>query len=203
MPPKKKGGKKGNDDWDAGLGETPEPQAATEDAPEGGDDENAGSGGLMALMRKNKEKRKKKGIQDDFVQGEDPPGTETAEAPDASINDKAAQEASLDDEFALPDKKNKGQGKNKQPQKAADDDLAADGRVLTKSEKEKLKKEREKQRKREQVRLTPTTDAVPQFCLPSRRLVVSPVSFPLTITPTQLGRQKEDYRSHPPEARRV
>lgn len=152
MPPKKKGGKKGNDDWDAGLGESAVPQAEAGDAgdaQEGNEDENGGAGGLMALMRKNKEKRKKKGIADDFVQGEDPPGAEPAE----DTADKAPQEASLDDEFALPAKKNKGQAKNKQPQKpAAAEETAEDGRVLTKAEKEKLKKEREKQRKREQVR---------------------------------------------------
>lgn len=201
MAPKKKGGKKGNDDWDAGLGETPETHPATGDAPEGGEDEE--SGGLMALMRKNKEKRKKKGIQDDFVQGEDLPGAETAEAPGTDLTEKAPQEASLDDEFALPDKKNKGQGKNKQPQKAADDDLAADGRVLTKSEKEKLKKEREKQRKREQVRLTNTVDADTLSCLPFRRRVVLLVSLPLTIMPTQPGRQEEDCYSRPSKTRRA
>lgn len=202
MAPKKKGGKKGNDDWDADLGETPEPHPATGDAPEDGEDEEGG-GGLMALMRKNKEKRKKKGIQDDFVQGEDPPGAETAEAPGADLTEKAPQEASLDDEFALPNKKNKGQGKNKQPQKAADDDLAADGRVLTKSEKEKLKKEREKQRKREQVRLTNTTDVDTLSCQPFRRLVVLLVSFPLTIIPTHPGRQEEDCSSRPSKTRRA
>lgn len=150
MPPKKKGGKKANDDWDAGLGESPTPQpdagAASQD---GNNDQNDASGGLMALMRKNKEKRKKKGITDDFVQGENPPGMEP---PADTSADKAPQEASLDDEFALPDKKNKGNQKNKQPQKAADEDTGASGRILTKAEKEKLKKEREKQRKKEQVR---------------------------------------------------
>lgn len=158
MPAKKKGGKKANDDWDAGLGEAPAAQPDAGDAPqEGDDDEAGGSGGLMALMRKNKEKRKKKGIADDFVQGEDPPGAEPVAEPSV---DKAPQEASLDDEFALPDKKNKGQQKSKQPQKAADQETGADGRILTKAEKEKLKKEREKQRKKEQVRPTRTTRTI-------------------------------------------
>lgn len=151
MAPKKKGAKKGNDDWDAGLGEPAVPQADAGDAgdaQEGNDDQDGGAGGLMALMKKNKERRKKKGLADDFVQDEDPPATEPA----ADTADKAPEEASLDDEFALPAKKNKGQAKNKQPQKAADDEIGEDGRMLTKAEKEKLKKEREKQRKREQVR---------------------------------------------------
>ena len=164
MAPKKKGGKKANDDWDAGLGESPAPQvdAADGDAQEDNDDENGGSGGLMALMRKNKEKRKKKGIADDFVQGEDPPSVEPAAGP----ADKAPEEASLDDEFALPAKKIKGQAKNKQPQKAAaTDDTGADGRILTKAEKEKLKKEREKQRKKEQVCLSPFCFACIAFLL--------------------------------------
>ncbi|MBE3041012.1 hypothetical protein IMZ48_00165 [Candidatus Bathyarchaeota archaeon] len=147
MAPKKKGGKKGNDDWDAGLGESAAPQAAPAEAGEAqeGDDEE-GAGGLMALMKKNKERRKKKGIADEFVQPEEP-----AAEPAAEPADKAPQEASLDDEFALPTKKGKGHQKNKpQPHKAAEE-TGDDGRILTKAEKEKLKKEREKQRKREQV----------------------------------------------------
>jgi translation initiation factor 5B len=76
------------------------------------------------------------------------------------LTTKGPEEANLDDEFALPDKKGKG-GKGKQaPAKSAepatapkdDEELGEGGRVLTKAEKEKLKKEREKQRKKEQVR---------------------------------------------------
>ena len=57
MAPKKKGNKKGQDDWEAALGETivpanEEPVANDENAE---DDEAAGAGGLMAIMRKNKE----------------------------------------------------------------------------------------------------------------------------------------------------
>ncbi|SPO05810.1 probable FUN12 General translation factor eIF2 homolog [Cephalotrichum gorgonifer] len=150
MPPKKKGGKKGGDDWDAGLGEPAAPTAAAPegDAQAGSGDEEGGAGGLMALMRKNKEKRKKKGIVDQ-------PAPEVDETPSVELASKAPEEASLDDEFALPDKKSKAQSKNKQPKKAeaaaGGDDLDNDGRILTKAEKEKLKKEREKQRKKEQA----------------------------------------------------
>jgi hypothetical protein len=116
----------------------------------------------MNLMRKTKEKRKKKGLSEDFPEEEgtsaQDQGAET-EAPDLSA--KQAVEANAEDEFALPEKKGKG-GKGKQQQQqqqqqqpkpeAADEDLDDSGRVLTKAEKEKLKKEREKQRKKEQVR---------------------------------------------------
>ncbi len=66
-------------------------------------------------MRKNKEKRKKKGLSEDFVEGEDAPGAEP-EAPVPDLTEKAAEEADLDDEFALPDKKPKaGKGSSKLP----------------------------------------------------------------------------------------
>jgi translation initiation factor 5B len=150
MAPKKKGNKKGQDDWEADLGETVAPTAPADAAPDAnGEDgeDNAGGGGLMAMLRKNKEKRKKKGLpEEDFVQGEDP-------SADAA---KAPEEATLDDEFAMPAKKGKGGGGKGKAGNAKDDAAAEDGaeggKILTKAEKEKLKKEREKQRKKEQVR---------------------------------------------------
>ncbi len=159
MPPKKKGNKKAQDDWEAELGESIAPAAPTdapaEDANGDNDDDAAGAGGLMAMLRKNKEKRKKKGLpEEDFVQGEDP----------AAANDVAAKapvEATVDDEFALPEKKGKG-GKGKPAPKKDEpaDDAEEGGRILTKAEKEKLKKEREKQRKKEQV------------CIPGNRVLL-------------------------------
>ncbi|KUI62690.1 hypothetical protein VP1G_09801 [Cytospora mali] len=154
MAPKKKGNKKAQDDWEAELGETI-PPANGDDAPAAAEnndaadaDEGPAAGGLMALLKKNKEKRKKKGLTEDFVQGEDAPGAEPAEEKAAPV------EANMDEEFALPEKKGKG-GKGKQQQqqaaKGGDDEVDASGRVLTKAEKEKLKKEREKQRKKEQA----------------------------------------------------
>ncbi|KAH7030995.1 uncharacterized protein B0I36DRAFT_243738 [Microdochium trichocladiopsis] len=179
MPPKKKGNKKADDDWEAELGESiaPANNAAGEDAAAGAgaegaeDGDDAPAGGLMAMMRKNRERRKKKGIVDDFVEGEDAPGAEE----EASPAPAAPVEASMDDEFAMPEKKGKGgkqggnnkQGGNKQggnkaaAAAAADDDDADGGRMLTKAEKEKLKKEREKQRKKEQAAKKKTTTPAP------------------------------------------
>lgn len=157
MPPKKKNNKKGADDWEAELGETPAEVAATtpevsQDAPAEADaEEEFPAGGLMAMMRKRQKKNKKgKGNDEDFVEGEDPP---TEETPDPA--EKAPVEASIEDEFALPDKKGKGKGAPAKtaPAKAAEDgeELGADGKVLTKAQKEKLKKERDKLRKKENV----------------------------------------------------
>jgi translation initiation factor 5B len=156
MPPKKKGNKKAQDDWEAELGESVAPSAPTNgtngdaNGDHEEDEEGGGGGGLMARMRKSKEKRKKKGLDNDFVEGEDPAGAADDQDQDAAA--KAPEEATMDDEFgALPAKKG---GKGKPTPKetpAATDDAEEGGRILTKAEKEKLKKEREKQRKREQV----------------------------------------------------
>lgn len=150
MPPKKKGNKNAQDDWEAELGETIAPAA---DAPQDGaneeEEESGGAGGLMAMLRKNKEKRKKKGLpEEDFVQGEDPSGA-------IDLDSKAPVEATMDDEeISRPVKKGKG-GKQVKgaaaASKDADEETGEGGRILTKAEKEKLKKEREKQRKKEQV----------------------------------------------------
>ena len=152
MPPKKKAGKKAEEDWEADLGETAAPTDTNGDAGDEVNGENeedaAGGGGLMAMLRKKREKRKKKGLPED-------PADE--EALDNGVAEKAPVEATMDDEFAQPGKKGKG-GKAKPAAKDGesgnldDDDDATGGKILTKAEKEKLKKEREKQRKREQVR---------------------------------------------------
>ncbi|KAI1775335.1 hypothetical protein F4818DRAFT_46956 [Hypoxylon cercidicola] len=170
MPPKKKGNKKAADDWEADLGEPIVPTngdatAAAAAAPgEDNEEEEAPVSGLMAMMKKNREKRKKKGLSENFVDGEDAPGAEPA----ADMAAKAPQEATMDDEFALPEKKGKGGKQNKQPAKPAaatagadDDETGEGGRMLTKAEKEKLKKEREKQRKREQAAKKKTTTPAP------------------------------------------
>jgi translation initiation factor 5B len=162
MPPKGKKNKKQQDDWEADLGETIDPVA---NATEAGNDENAEAadeedgamaGGLMAAMRKNRDKKKKKGkFVQDFVEGEDPSADDASPAPEPVV--EAPAEANMDDEFAMPDKKGKGKGGNNakggKPAKDDEDDeeRAADGHIMTKKEKEKAKKEREKQRKKEQV----------------------------------------------------
>jgi translation initiation factor 5B len=150
MPTKKKSNKKA-DDWESELGETSEQVAApeTKDAPAEADaEEEFPAGGLMAMMRKKQKKNKKGKPTDDFVEGEDPPA-EDQDQPD--LTEKAPVEASIEDEFALPDKKGKGKNVPAKPIKEEDDDeeRGADGKVLTKAQKEKLKKDREKQRKKE------------------------------------------------------
>ncbi|KAF7944888.1 uncharacterized protein EAE97_005521 [Botrytis byssoidea] len=161
MAPKKKNNKKQNDDWEAELGETVEPVKATEpdaDAAEADPEEEFPAGGLMAMMRKKQKKGKKGKLTEDFVEGEDPPAAD--EQPQDDFADKAPVEASIDDEFALPEKKGKGKNAQAKPAKngdAGDDEVGADGKMLTKAQKEKLKKEREKQRKKEQAALKKKT----------------------------------------------
>jgi len=174
MAPKKKGNKKANDDWEAELGETVDPIAqATEQAKAGeaakdaADEDQVGSGGLLAALKKNKGKRKNKGKQvEDWVEGEDPPpadGVDGDAAPqEIDLAAKAPEEATMDDEdlFDQPAKKGKGGKGGKQQEKAEkaeepeadEDDEDTGGRVKSKKEKEREKKEREKQRKKEQVR---------------------------------------------------
>ncbi|KAH8889788.1 hypothetical protein GQ53DRAFT_689736, partial [Thozetella sp. PMI_491] len=203
MPPKKKGNKKGNDDWESeALGETPASAPGAEPAVDGDDEPSAGGGGLMGLMRKNKEKRKKKGLSEDFVEGEDPAGD--SPAPPAPAQ---AEEANLDDEFALPDKKGKGAAKGKQPaaKPAAaakdnddDDDADGDGRILTKAEKEKLKKEREKARKKEQAAKKKTTaPAQPAKAEPAKAAVEEKKSeAPAPAPAAETGGKKKKIPAH-------
>ncbi|KAI1660778.1 hypothetical protein F4813DRAFT_263576 [Daldinia decipiens] len=179
MPPKKKGNKKGDDDWEAELGESIAPAngdgtASAAAAPEENNEEDAPAGGLMAMMKKNREKRKKKGLSEDFVDG----GNASTTEPVPDVAAKAPDEATMDDEFALPEKKGKGGKQNKQqPAKSAaagadDDEVGEGGRMLTKAEKEKLKKEREKQRKREQAAKKKTTPApAPKAAEPAKPAV--------------------------------
>ena len=154
MPPRKKNNKKGADDWEVELGEPAAAAAVpeTKDEPAEADaEEEFPAGGLMAMMRKKQKKKKGKQADEDFVEGEDP-----SKEDEPDLAEKAPVEASIEDEFALPDKK--GKGKNAPAAKPAkeedeDDERGADGKVLTKAQKEKLKKEREKQRKKENVSL--------------------------------------------------
>lgn len=175
MAPKKKGNKKHDDDWENELGETPDPIAqATEDAKateahaDGAvENDDAGGGGLMAALKKNKAKRAKKGkLDNDFVEGEDPTANESPAPEPVDFNEKAPEEATFDDDdaFAGPAGK-KGKGGKKQVEKPAaptdDDDAEDGGGMKSKKEKEKEKKEREKARKKEQVRsLRPKSETV-------------------------------------------
>ena len=170
MPPKKKASKKGNDEWEAELGETPDPIAAAVQEPKEADtakdaeDEVAGGGGLLAALKKNKSKKQKKGkfVQEDYVDGEDPTnvnGEGDHDGPNNvdTLEVKAPVEATAEDLVAQPITKAKG-SKGKQG-KLDTRDVEADGdgsggegmSMKSKKEKEKEKKEREKQRKKEQV----------------------------------------------------
>ncbi|OAR00003.1 hypothetical protein LLEC1_03669 [Akanthomyces lecanii] len=202
MAPKKKGNKKGQDDWEADLGESIAPPGANgepnaDDANANGDDDaTSGGGGLMAQLRKNKDKRKKKGGQDnDFVDGEDASGA----APPADNADKAPEEATIDDEFAPPTKKGKGGKTKPEPAAAAADEDGEDGgRILTKAEKEKLKKEREKQRKKEQAaKKKTTTPATAEAAKPAAKETVASAPEPSTSTPAaDAGGKKKKLPAH-------
>jgi len=173
MPPKKKGNKKNNDDWDEGLGEAADPiaaatQAAKEDEAAQDDEEQAegGGGGLLAALRKNRGKKQKKGkVVEDFVEGEDPPETngENGDAKELEVDlaAKAPEEADMDDEdvFAAPVKKGKG-GKAAKGGKATpdvaptpppepqdDEDGEGDGDDMDDTGRIKTKKEKEKEKK--------------------------------------------------------
>ncbi|TWU75558.1 hypothetical protein ED733_006241 [Metarhizium rileyi] len=208
MPPKKKGNKKAQDDWEADMGETVAPANSVEPNDAAGDadadadaDGNNGGGGLMAMLRKNKEKRKKKGlVDDDFVQGEDPTGAEPA----GDLNSKAPQEATLEDEFALPEKKAKGVKANLVAKKAepvvGDNDDVDSGRVLTKAEKEKLKKEREKQRKKEQAAKKKTaapvkTAETAKSAAPAQDVIAAPAASASAID-VETGSKKKKTPAH-------
>jgi translation initiation factor 5B len=152
MPPKKKGNKKVQDDWEADLGESIAPQdAAAEPAAEApAAEEEAPVSGLMAALAKRGKKKGKKGGQQDWEAelGEDP----TAGAANDLLASKAPEEGNLDDDdvFAGNFKPKTEQKVGKQEEKAPATDDAP--RVKTKAEKEKEKKEKEKQRKKELVR---------------------------------------------------
>lgn len=171
MAPKKKGNKKGNDDWEADLGEDPI-AAATQEANDADaahdvaeDLGSGGGGGLMAALKKNKANKKKKGkpVEEDWLEDEDAPDTNGVNGHAESdgiqeLANKAPEEANADDLFSAQAAKIKG-GKGKQGKKegtlAPNDEAEASGdeggTVKSKKEKEKEKKEREKQRKKEQV----------------------------------------------------
>lgn len=176
MPPKKKGNKKANDDWEAELGESVDPIAAAtqaakdaetaqdvEEAQENQNDDFGGGGGLLAALKKNKSKKQKKGkvVDEDYLNGEDPPAADDVSQLEVldHVDDlaaKAPQEATSEDLFTTQSTKLKvGKGKQGKVEEApkGDEDESGEegGTVKSKKEKEKEKKDREKQRKKEQV----------------------------------------------------
>ena len=170
MAPKKTGNKKGNDEWEAELGESVDPTTAAIEEANGGktaseaqEDERAGGGGLLAALQKNKRKKQKKGVV-----AEDPtdggPGSELDGNDHDGTNgridlaSKAPEDATADDVFSMEPVKGKGgkggkQGKGEVEDKVGGDEGEEDdgSKMKSKKEKEKEKKEREKQRKKEQV----------------------------------------------------
>ena len=170
MPPKKKGNKKGDDDWEAELGETVNPTATiaqeTKEIGESEDTEETNEvtqGGLLAALRRNKDKKKKKGkgFEEDYPDGEGLAETNELNGQStpngiAILAAKAPEEATAEDLFEVQVNKIKGgKGKvGKAEEKRVDEDedsLDEGGKMKSKKEKEKEKKEREKQRKKEQV----------------------------------------------------
>lgn len=191
MAPKKKGAKKQQDDWEADLGESIDPVAQAETAAQNGEADQtkpaaeadaegeSGGGGLLAALKRNKNKRQKKGKpENDFVEGEDP--TTNADQPSEEVVDlsaKAPEEGTIDDED-FPSAGKKGKGGKKPAAQAlkgddSDDDSVASGAagMKSKKEKEKEKKEREKQRKKEQVSnfVTLTGSRLIDLCRLSRK----------------------------------
>jgi translation initiation factor 5B len=166
MAPKKKGGKKQGDDWEAELGEAvpgessqPAEQELKEEAKNEDDDDMGG--GLLAAVRKNRNKKAKKGkaLDSDFVDLGDP---EQSQYIIADIVHKQPEEAAFnDDDIFGPPKKGKAAAEpaKEQPKEEVDDLDDEPGKVKSKKEKEKEKKEREKQRKKEQVRIVSLTVA--------------------------------------------
>lgn len=153
MPPKKKGNKKAQDNWEDDLGESIVPQdaAPAEPAAESAEpaEEEAPVSGLMAALAKRgkKGKKGKKGAQEDWE-------AELGESPaagDDPFAGKAPEEANFDEDdvFAGNFKPKKEPKEEKVEAKAPVVDDAP--RVKTKAEKEKEKKEKEKQRKKEMV----------------------------------------------------
>ncbi|KAG0649259.1 Eukaryotic translation initiation factor 5B [Hyphodiscus hymeniophilus] len=191
MPPKKKNSKKAADDWEAELGEAPEAAAPETkvDPSEADPEDEFPAGGLMAMMRKKQKKNKKGKQMEDVVEGEDPSIEET---PTPDLAEKAPVEASIDDEFALPEKKGKVKSTAAKPVKEEDDEddeRGADGKVLTKAQKEKLKKEREKQRKKENAAKKKTT--VPATKVEAPKAIAEVVEEPSVSKTTTAGKGKK------------
>jgi len=147
MPPKKKGNKKAQDDWEADLGEsiTPQDAAAEPVAEEPAAEEESVGGGLMAAIQRRGKKKGKKAADQDWVEGEDPTADDGASG---GLAAKAPEEANFDEDdvFAGNYKPKKNKAEEKEEASKPVDDAP---RVKTKAEKEKEKKEKEKQRKKE------------------------------------------------------
>ncbi|KAF7597097.1 hypothetical protein BBP40_010571 [Aspergillus hancockii] len=152
MAPKKKGNKRQEEDWEAELGESaPVPGGEStpqEDAAPA--EEEMGGGGLLAALRKNKNKKGKKGKQmNDFVEGEDAEPANSGAEFASKQPDEGTFDDDEDDVFSTKNQK----AAQAAAKAAAEPKEEGDGefRVKSKKEKEREKKEREKQRKKEQA----------------------------------------------------
>ncbi|KAJ9199907.1 hypothetical protein DTO164E3_4364 [Paecilomyces variotii] len=199
MAPKKKGGRKQEDDWEAELGESIVPtngeadQQPAEDAPK--EEESAGGGGLLAALKKNKTKKAKKGKpENDWVEGEDP----TQDANGAvDLASKEPEEGNFDDDDvfagnAKPKTPAKPAGKAaKEAPKAATEEL----KVKSKKEKEKEKKEREKQRKKEQAAKKkaagPAAKAEPEKPVAEEKKEAAPAAAPAAAAAPEPAKKRK------------
>ncbi|KAL3478769.1 hypothetical protein BJX99DRAFT_99930 [Aspergillus californicus] len=200
MAPKKKGNRKQEEDWEADLGESA--PAAGGNSPgdetpaaEGEEGEGAGSGGLLAALRKNKTKKAKKGRQaNDFVEGEDA----SAEANDgADFSSKQPEEGTFDEDDVFAGKKQKPI-KAVAPPPEEDDQADSGPRVKTKKEKEREKKEREKQRKKEQAsKKKPAEPKQPQQVKGDvKKEEPAAVATPAPAAPEPAGGKKKKIPAH-------
>ena len=123
------------DDWEAELGESiapPDNADSTANGANGANDDEPG--GLMNLMRKSKQKRKRKGQIEDL--GED---GDQSNANPSDLTEKPSDEPILGTKAVGT--------KQQQVQNDVSEDVndgGESGKILTKAEKEKLKKQRYK-----------------------------------------------------------
>ncbi|PFH55969.1 hypothetical protein XA68_17314 [Ophiocordyceps unilateralis] len=199
MPPKKKSSdKKGYDDWENELGESMAPQKITaldhpSSEPAGDNVDSSGGGvGFMALLRKNKEKRKKKGFEEGLSRDEDSqPPIQVATNETSAEPKEASTDLPSSNMKGKVDKGSSSPAKNNEPE----DFAGNDGRILTKSEKEKLKKEREKQRKKEQAAKKKATGSGPvkaqEPVQPAAAVIEAAEVASSVVSPETTGKKKK------------
>ncbi|PYI00153.1 hypothetical protein BO71DRAFT_393771 [Aspergillus ellipticus CBS 707.79] len=200
MAPKKKGNKRQEEDWEADLGEAAPvaggAETPAEEAP--AEEEAPAAGGLLAALRKNKNKKAKKGKPaNDFVEGEDA-STDANDGGAADFASKQPEEGTFDEDDVFAG--------NAKPKKAAAPAAAApkepeeeEGgfRVKSKKEKEREKKEREKQRKKEQAAKKKTEKpepAKPQPAAKKEEAAPAPEAAPAAAPET--GGKKKKVPAH-------
>ncbi|OJD23795.1 translation initiation factor aIF-2 [Blastomyces percursus] len=211
MGPKKKGGRKQQEDWETELGETIPPtdaavagengNDAVNDANDNNNDDDDGmSGGLLAALKKNRSRKAKKGkgTDNDFVEGEDPM------AAAAIDKNKEPQEASFEDDeddvfsgnaAARQRAKDKAAAMKEKAKEAAEEG----GRLKSKKEKEKEKKEREKQRKKEQAakkKAAAPAAAPAQKAEPSKPVAEEKPAAPAASPAADTGAKKRKVPAH-------